>query len=96
MVRDVYKDGELSDNELVLLEQQRIDQRQDNQKKMAWIAMFSMIGFTVFMFLPIIGDTRIEILTEIASLFDIAQAGVISAHMGSEAFVNKSRNQIKK
>jgi hypothetical protein len=95
MVRDVYEDGELSDNELVLLEQQRIDRRQDNQKKMAWIAMFSMIGFTVFMFLPIVGDTRIEILTEIASLFYIAQAGVIGAYMGSEALVNKSRNQVK-
>jgi hypothetical protein len=96
MVRDVYKDGEISDNELVLLEQQRIDQRQDNQKKMAWIAMFSMIAFTIFMFLPIVGDTRIEILTEIASLFYIAQAGVIGAYMGSEALVNKSRNQVKK
>jgi len=96
MVNDIYKDGELSDNELVLLEQKRIDRRQDNQKKMAWIAMFSMIAFTIFMFLPIVNDTRIEILTEIASLFYIAQAGVISAYMGSEAFVNKSRNQIKK
>jgi len=96
MTSDIYEDGELSDNELVLLEQQRIDQRQDNQKKMAWIAMFSMIAFTIFMFLPIVGDTRIEILTEIASLFYIAQAGVIGAYMGSEALVNKSRNQVKK
>jgi len=96
MTSDIYEDGEISDNELVLLEQQRIDRRQNNQKKMAWIAMFSMIGFTVFMFLPIVGDTRIEILTEIASLFYIAQAGVIGAYMGSEALVNKSRNQVKK
>jgi len=95
-MNDVYKDGEVSDNELVLLEQQRIDRRQDNQKSMAWIAMFSMIGFTIFMFLPIVGSTRIEILTEIASLFYIAQAGVIGAYMGSEALVNKSRNQVKK
>jgi len=95
MVRDVYKDGEVSDNELVLLEQQRIDQRQDNQKKMAWVAMSSMIAFTIFMFLPIVGDTRIGILTDIASLFYIAQAGVIGAYMGSEAVVNKSRNQVK-
>jgi len=96
MVDDIYKDGEVSDNELVLLEQQRIDRRQNNQKSMAWVAMSSMIAFTVFMFLPIVGDTRIEILTEIASLFYIAQAGVIGAYMGSEALVNKSRNQVKK
>lgn len=92
---DVYKDGEITDNELVLLEQQRIDERQDNQKTMAWVAMASMIGFTLFMFLPFVSDSRIEILTEISSLFYIAQAGVIGAYMGSEALVNKSRNQIK-
>jgi len=96
MVDDIYKDGEVSDNELVLLEQQRIDRRQNNQKSMAWVAMGSMIAFTIFMFLPIVGNTRIEILTEIASLFYIAQAGVIGAYMGSEALVNKSRNQVKK
>jgi hypothetical protein len=96
MTDDVYKDGEISDNELVLLEQQRIDRRQNNQKSMAWVAMGSMIAFTIFMFLPIVGNTRIEILTEIASLFYIAQAGVIGAYMGSEALVNKSRNQVKK
>jgi len=96
MTDDVYKDGEISDNELVLLEQQRIDRRQNNQKSMAWVAIGSMIAFTIFMFLPIVGNTRIEILTEIASLFYIAQAGVIGAYMGSEALVNKSRNQVKK
>jgi len=96
MTDDIYKDGEVSDNELVLLEQQRIDRRQNNQKSMAWVAIGSMIAFTVFMFLPIVGNTRIEILTEIASLFYIAQAGVIGAYMGSEALVNKSRNQVKK
>jgi len=96
MTDDIYKDGEISDNELVLLEQQRIDRRQNNQKSMAWVAMGSMIAFTLFMFLPIVGNTRIEILTEIASLFYIAQAGVIGAYMGSEALVNKSRNQVKK
>jgi len=96
MSDDIYKDGEISDNELVLLEQQRIDRRQNNQKSMAWVAMGSMIAFTIFMFLPIVGNTRIEILTEIASLFYIAQAGVIGAYMGSEALVNKSRNQVKK
>jgi len=86
---------ESTDVRIVLLEQQRIDRRQNNQKSMAWVAMGSMIAFTIFMFLPVVGNERIEILTEIASLFYIAQAGVIGAYMGSEALVNKSRNQVK-
>jgi len=91
-VKYVYTDG-LTDEELRAVEQDRIERRQDNQKKMAWIAMFSMIGFTVFMFLPIVGDNRITILTEIATLFYISQAGVVGAYMGSEALVNKTRTQ---
>jgi len=91
-VKDLYTDG-LTDEELRSVEQDRIERRQDTQKKMAWVAMISMIGFTIFMFLPIVGDNRITILTEIATLFYISQAGVVGAYMGSEALVNKTRTQ---
>jgi len=91
-IQDLY-DGGLTDEELRAVEQDRIERRQNTQKKMAWVAMISMIGFTVFMFLPIVGDNRITILTEIATLFYISQAGVVGAYMGSEALVNKTRTQ---
>lgn len=80
------------EREIALMEQERIDERQDNQKRMAWVAMASMIGYTVAMLLPFISEARLETLTEIASLFYIAQAGVVGAYMGSEAIVNRSRN----
>jgi len=80
------------EQEIALIEQQRIDERQDNQKRMAWVAMASMIGYTVAMLLPFISESRLATLTEIASLFYIAQAGVVGAYMGSEAIVNRSRN----
>lgn len=80
------------EREIALIEQERIDERQDNQKRMAWVAMASMIGYTVTMFLPFISEARLQTLTEIASLFYLAQAGVVGAYMGSEAIVNRSRN----
>jgi len=90
---DVYADGELTENELELLKQQRIDERQDNQKVMAWVALGSVIAYTIGLFMPFLPDSRAEILTEIAPLFYVAQAGIIGAYMGSEAMVNRSRNQ---
>jgi len=90
-MKSYYEDGELTEDELKIIEQMRIDRRQNSQKKMAWVAMISMIVFTVVMFLPFLPNDRIAILTDIAALFYIAQAGVTAAYMGSEALVNRTK-----
>jgi hypothetical protein len=91
MEYDMNSDGELSEQEVEFIEQERIDRRQDNQRKMAWIALGSMLLFTGLIFLPIIPPERIDAFRGIADLFYLAQAGVVSAYMGSEAIVNRSR-----
>jgi hypothetical protein len=95
-MKELYSDGELTDNELIVLEQKRIDARQDNQKRMAWVAIVSMIVYTIALFMPFVNDGRAQILTDIASLFYVAQAGVVGAYMGSEALVNRTRTSISK
>ena len=95
-MKQLYSDGELTENEMIVLEQQRIDERQDNQKRMAWVAIISMIVYTIALFMPFIGDSRAQILTDIASLFYVAQAGVVGAYMGSEALVNRTRTNVSK
>lgn len=82
-----------TDQEIELLEQERIDRRQDNQRKMAWVALLSMLGFTALIFLPLVPKDRIDVFTSIADLFYLANAGVISAYMGTEAWVNKTQKQ---
>ena len=95
-MEELYSDGKLTENEMIVLEQQRIDARQDNQKRMAWVAIISMIVYTMVLFMPFIDDSRAKILTDIASLFYVAQAGVVGAYMGSEAYVNRMRTNISK
>lgn len=95
-MEELYADGKLTENEMVVLEQQRIDARQDNQKRMAWVAIISMIVYTLALFMPFIEDSRAQILTDIASLFYVAQAGVVGAYMGSEALVNRTRTNDSK
>jgi len=84
---------DLSDQEIEMLEQDRIDRRQDNQRKMAWIALASMLMFTVLIFVPFIENERIKIFVSLADLFYLAQAGIVSAYMGSEAIVNRSQRK---
>jgi len=95
-VEELYSDGEITENEMIVLEQQRIDARQDNQKRMAWVAIVSMIVYTLALFMPFIEDSRAQILTELARLFYVAQAGVVGAYMGSEALVNRTRTNVSK
>lgn len=59
------------------------------QKRMAWTAIASIVVFTAFLFLPIIPDSRIEILSDISSLFYITLAGIVGAYMGIEAWMSR-------
>ena len=81
----------MNHNEQIDKNEERIEKRQNAQRKLAWVAMLTMIGFTVFLFVPLIPESRIQILVDLATLFYISQSGVVAAYMGSEAFVNRSK-----
>lgn len=95
MVQELYEDG-LTEEELRAVEQDRIERRQNTQKKMAWVAMISMIVFTVVLVSPIISTDRLSIIMDLVGIFYFAQAGVVGAYMGSEAIVNRSIKQDRK
>ena len=72
-----------------LLELELREEKADTQRRMAWMAMLSMVIFTVVLFSPIISDSRVEALADLLGLFYIAQAGVVGAYMGVTAWMNK-------
>jgi len=86
---DLDGDGIVSDNELAVAEAIDKHEKSDAQRRMAWIAMFSMIGFTLAVFLPIFPDARIKALSDLFGLFYIGQAGVVGAYMGMTAYMSK-------
>jgi hypothetical protein len=67
------------------------DQREDQQRRMAWIAMISMIALTAFLFTPIVSPERIAALADLLSMFYIAQAGVVATFFGSQAYMSVTR-----
>ena len=88
---DLDNDGVVSDNELAVVEALEKKEKMEAQKKMAWVAMVSMLIFTALVFLPIFPDTRIKALSDLFGLFYIGMAGVIGAYMGMTAYMSAKK-----
>ncbi len=91
---DTDHDGVVSDEELAKAERivdlENKDQKEDQLRKMAWVAMLSMVVFTILLFLPFVGIDRLAALDNILSMFYIAQAGVVASFFGSSAYMSRS------
>ena len=88
---DIDGDGVVSDAELAVADAIERHEKSDAQRRMAWLAMGSMLGFTAAVFLPIFPDARIKALSDLFGLFYIGQAGVVGAYMGMTAYMSKGK-----
>jgi len=88
---DIDGDGVVSDAELAVADAIERHEKSDAQRRMAWISMISMLGFTAAVFLPIFPDARIKALSDLFGLFYIGQAGVVGAYMGMTAYMSKGK-----
>jgi hypothetical protein len=57
------------------------------QTKMSWLAMSSMVIFTLILYLPVISVERVIALQNLIGMFYIAMAGVIAAYFGTNAYM---------
>lgn len=93
-VVDLDNDGKIGKRDLeqsdYLLELELREEKADSQRRMAWVAIISMIVFTVLLFSPMVSDSRVSALADLLGLFYIAQAGVVGAYMGVTAWMSKS------
>lgn len=90
---DLDGDGIVSDEEIQrsqeLMELELREEKADAQQKMAWIAMVSMLVFSIVLFTPVVTESRVAALADLLGLFYIAQAGVVGAYMGTTAWMSK-------
>jgi uncharacterized paraquat-inducible protein A len=68
---------------------ERDNRKQAAQRRMAWVAIWSMIIFTVVLFSPLVSDARVNALADLLGLFYIAQAGIVGAFMGVSAWMSR-------
>ena len=88
---DINLDGVVDDSEIVAAEALDSHEKADAQRRMAWVAMLSMLVFTVAVFLPIFPDSRIKALADLFGLFYIGQAGIVGAYMGMTAYMKNKK-----
>jgi hypothetical protein len=88
---DIDGDGKITPEEVAMkermLEIELREEKAESQKFMAWVAMGMMIIFTIFLFTPLMSDTRVSALADLLGLFYIAQTGVVAAYMGATAYM---------
>ena len=91
---DLNNDGVVSDDEMTktqnMIDTENKDRKEDQLRQMAWVAMMSMIVFTILLFLPIISVERLAALDSLLQMFYIAQAGVVATFFGSSAYMSRS------
>lgn len=90
---DMDGDGIVTDSELAhmkeIKELEMAERKQTQQRKMAWVALGSMLLFTIFVFMPFVPESRLKLLGDISGLFYIAMAGVVGAYMGMTAYMSR-------
>ncbi len=95
MVRiiDTDSDGKFSKEDLEksneLLELELREEKADAHRRMAWVAIISMIVFTAVLFSPMVSESRVAALADLLGLFYIAQASIVGAFMGVTAWMSR-------
>lgn len=94
-VIDLDNDGNVSEKELSnsdhLLELELREEKANTQRRMAWVSLYSMIGFTIILFSPIISNERVNSLADLLGLFYIAQAGIVGAYFGFTSWMSNTK-----
>ena len=90
---DFNNDGKLTENEFALYKENETLKadlaKQDDQSKMAWTSIMTMIVFTALLFMPFISVDRVAALADMIDLFYLAQAGIVGAFMGTTAWIKR-------
>lgn len=85
--------GTVTDKEMSIadhiIETENKDAKEDQLRKMAWVAMGSMVLFTAVLFSPLVSEERLSALSSLLQMFYIAQAGVVATFFGASAYVSK-------
>jgi hypothetical protein len=90
---DADSDGTVDDDEInnaqEMLELELREEKADAHRRMAWVAILSMIAFTAVLFSPIVSESRVAALADLLGLFYIAQASIVGAFMGVTAWMSR-------
>ena len=90
---DLDGDGVVSDSELhrsqTMLELELREEKADSQRRMAWVAVISMIGYALLPLMPFVPDSRLATLASLSDMLFLSQASIVGLYFGATAYMNK-------
>ena len=90
---DTDGDGTITDEEIArgieLLELELREEKSDAQRKMAWLAMYSMCIYALLPLMPFIPEARLATLASLSDMLFLSQASVIGMFFGATAYMSK-------
>lgn len=97
---DKNHDGNISQEEIdrqrAIIEIELGEEKAKTHKRMAWLALYGILGVTCYLFTPFITDSRVEAVADLLGLFYVSLAGIVAAYFGVQAWVqthNKEKNR---
>jgi len=87
---DLDGDGIVSDEELkreeVMVRLENADQMADQQRRMCWVSLISVIVSVAIVMTPLISDARINTISAFLQTFVVSNFGIIGAFMATSAW----------
>ena len=86
---DIDQDGTVSDEELEratqMIELDLREEKQDSQRRIAWVAMASMVAYSLLPLLPFVPAARLSTLSSLRDMLFLSQASIIGLYFGATA-----------
>lgn len=97
---DINGDGTVSDEELNrserMLQIENMDKLADQQRLMAWAALFLPFITILFMALPFVTTEKANIIMGLATTFSAAMGTIVVAFMAATAYIRGTMNKDNK
>lgn len=93
---DTDGDGVVTDDELAkserMMQIENMDKLADQQRVMAWVAMGLPFLIIMFLCLPYITDSRVQLIMGLATTFAAAMGTIVVAFMAATAYIRGKMN----
>tara|TARA_R110001583_G_scaffold86636_2_gene226340 strand:+ start:6910 stop:7278 length:369 start_codon:yes stop_codon:yes gene_type:complete len=90
---DIDNDGTVSDEELdratQMIELDLREEKQDSQRRIAWVAMSSMVLYSLLPLMPFVPEDRLSTLSSLSDMLFLSQASIIGLYFGATAYMSR-------
>ena len=90
---DIDQDGTVTDEELERATQMLAldlrEEKQDSQRRIAWVAMSSMVLYSLLPLMPFVPEDRLSTLSALSDMLFLSQASIIGLYFGATAYMSR-------